>query len=288
MVAPMDLLERLPADLGPLEGEPVVLGGGITNHNFRVRLGGQDYVLRVPGHETEVLGIDRTAEAVATEAAAATGIGPEVVARIGDPPALLTRFIHGRGMTSEDLREHIAEVARALRDFHESGVTLPVSFDVVLIAQEYARAARERGVEPPAGYGRALQRAQAIQAEMTGHEHEPVPCHNDLLAANFIHDGERIRLVDWEYAGMGDRYFDLGNFAVNNDLDGGDEVALLEAYWGEPPGERRLGALRAMRLVSDLREAMWGVVQSAVSELDFDFAGYAADHFDRMGRPRAV
>jgi thiamine kinase-like enzyme len=283
----MDLFDRLAADHGPLDGEPVVLGGGITNHNFRVRLGGADYVLRIAGRETDVLGIDRSAEATATEAASAAGIGPELVARVEDPPALLTRFIEGRVMTSEDLRDHLADVARALLAFHESPTTLPGSFDVVRIAEAYASAARERGVEPPEAYAPALGRARAIQAELQGPEHRPVPCHNDLLAANFIHDGERVRLVDWEYAAMGDRYFDLGNFAVNNELSEEDEIALLEAYWGEPPGERRVAALRAMRFMSDLREAMWGVVQSAVSDLDFDFTGYAADHFDRMGRPSA-
>jgi thiamine kinase-like enzyme len=287
MVCRMDLLDRLAADLGPLDGEPVVLGGGITNHNFRVRLGGADYVLRIAGRETDVLGIDRSAEATATAAASAAGLGPELVVRVDDPPALLTRFIEGRVMTSEDLRDHAGDVARALLAFHESRATLPGVFDVVQIAQAYAHAARERGVEPPDAYEPALERARAIQADLQGPEHEPVPCHNDLLAANFIHDGERVRLVDWEYAAMGDRYFDLGNFAVNNELSEEDEIALLEAYWGEPPGERRVAALRAMRFMSDLREAMWGVVQSAVSDLDFDFTGYAADHFDRMGRPSA-
>ena len=89
-----------------------------------------------------------------------------------------------------------------------------------------------------------------------------MPCHNDLLAANFIREGERIRIVDWEYAGMGDRYFDLGNFAVNNELDEDARGALLEAYFGEPPDARRLATLRLMRFMSDFREAMWGVVQS--------------------------
>ena len=87
---------------------------------------------------------------------------------------------------------------------------------------------------------------------------------------------------------MGDRYFDLGNFAVNNELDGDGEASLLEAYFGEPPDARRLDDLRLMRFMSDFREAMWGVVQSAVSELDFDFEDYAATHFARLERARGA
>ena len=110
-----------------------------------------------------------------------------------------------------------------------------------------------------------------------------MPCHNDLLAANFLHDGERIVIVDWEYAGMGDRFFDLGNFAVNNELDDAGEERLLEAYFGDPPSDRRRAALKLYRFMSDVREAMWGVVQTSVSDLDFDFDGYARKHFERLG-----
>jgi thiamine kinase-like enzyme len=272
----VDVLERLEPQLGPLEGEPVVLGGGITNHNLRVRLGGSDYVVRIHGRQTELLGIDRDTEAIATETAARLGIGPQVVATLEG--ALVTRFIEGRTLEPPELRERIAEVAAALRAFHASGVVLGTTFDVPRIVREYAALARTHGVEPPAGYAGALERAQPP----SGPEHDPVPCHNDLLAANFIHDGERLSIVDWEYAGMGDRYFDLGNFAVNNALAPDDEARLLAEYWGEPATPERIAALRSMRFMSDFREAMWGVLQSAVSDLDFDFSAYARTHFDRL------
>ena len=98
-------------------------------------------------------------------------------------------------------------------------------------------------------------------------------------------------LVDWEYAGMGDPRFDLGNLSVNNDFDDGDDERLLGAYYGGPPSDPQRAALKLMRVLSDAREAAWGVVQGAVSELDFDFDGYAqralrADRGD--GRRAAV
>jgi thiamine kinase-like enzyme len=108
------------------------------------------------------------------------------------------------------------------------------------------------------------------------------PCHNDLLNANFIDDGARIRIVDWEYAGMGDRYFDLANFAINNEVEETGFDSLLDAYFGDGRPADSLACLRLFMLMSDFREAMWGVVQSGVSELDFDFDGYASKHFDRM------
>src|SRR5207245_2168492 len=107
-----------------------------------------------------------------------------------------------------------------------------------------------------------------------------VPCHNDLLNANFLDDGE-IRIVDWEYAGMGDRFFDLANFSVNHEFNIEDDRRLLGAYFGEVR-EADLAALRLMRFMSDFREAMWGVLQGGISDLDFDFKGYAAKHFARM------
>ena len=115
---------------------------------------------------------------------------------------------------------------------------------------------------------------------------EPVPCHNDLLAGNLIEAGDQLLLVDWEYAGLGHRYFDLGNLAVNNGFDEVAERLLLEAYFEEPGGrgESRLAALRLFRLVSDAREAAWGVVQGLISALDFDFAAYADEHFERLDR----
>ena len=153
--------------------------------------------------------------------------------------------------------------------------------------RDFAEKARERGVEPPPAYEESLANADAIQARLSGPEHDPVPCHNDLLAANFIRGEKTIWIVDWEYAGMGDRYFDLGNFSVNNELDEAGQEALLRAYFGEEPGARRLATLSLFRFMSDFREAMWGVLQSGVSDIDFDFDEYASKHFDRMAQTAA-
>jgi thiamine kinase-like enzyme len=270
--------------LGPAGAPPRPLAGGITNRNYRASFGGRDYVIRVPGKDTSLLEIDRDTERIANERAAAVGIAPPVAATVESPQAIVTRFVEGRAISPEELREPDAmgQVARALRVIHELGEPLPTRFDSFRLVETYAETAVGRGATLPDAYAEAHTRAQEIEGTLSGPEHEPVPCHNDLLAANFIRGADRLWIVDWEYAGTGDRYFDLANFAVNNELDDAQQADLLEAYFAEPPDERRLATLRLMRFMSDFREAMWGVVQAVVSELEFDFVGYQSKHFDRL------
>ena len=201
-----------------------------------------------------------------------------------NPPILVTAFVEGRPVTEEELRrpDLLRNVASSLRQMHESGEQLPSIFSPFRIVEAYADIASARGGEVPDGYDRARKCAKKIEKALRGPEHEPVPCHNDLLAGNLLLDETTVCIVDWEYAGMGNRYFDLGNLAVNNGLGEDAEVTLLDAYFGEPPDARRLASLRLMRYMSDFRESMWGVVQGAVSEIDFDFEGYARDHFARL------
>jgi thiamine kinase-like enzyme len=272
-----DLLPRLEAELGALEGEPIALTAGITNRNARVRLGGADYVVRVCDPGAGVLGIDRACETEAGRRAAALGIGPEVVLAPPGDGIVVTRWLDGGTLTAEQVRASLAEVAAALRAFH---ATPPMvhAFPVFRLAERHAAMAREL----PRAYPEIAALAARIEAALTGPEHAPRPCHNDLLTANFVSDGQRIHLVDWEYAGMNDPFFDLGNLSVNNGLSEDDDRVLLEAYFGAPPGERRFAALRLMRVVSDLREATWGAVQATVSSLDEDFEAYAAEHFARL------
>jgi thiamine kinase-like enzyme len=262
-----------------------VLGGGITNHNVKAEVDGEAYVLRVAGKDTDLLGIDRHVEVEATRAAAALGIGPEVVGFVEPEGWLVTRFIEGETPSLETMRAPatLERVAAALRAFH-GGQAISGRFDSFRVVEEYRETALARGGSVPNAYERAHVVASRIEAGRAGVT--PVPCHNDLLTANFLDDGERLRIVDWEYAGMGDSFFDLANFSINNELDEAGRGALLAAYFGSVRFEDA-SALELMRFMSDFREAMWGVVQAAVSELDFDFVGYAAEHFERMDRTAA-
>ena len=163
---------------------------------------------------------------------------------LDEPQCIVTVFVEGAGMEPADLREPatLTEVARSLRAIHELGEPLPTSFDSFRVVETYARnRPRARRARCPPPTSEAHGHARAIEAALSGPEHEPVPCHNDLLAANFIRGAKQLWIVDWEYAGMGDRYFDLANFAVNNELGEAGELDLLEAYFAEPPSARRVG-----------------------------------------------
>jgi thiamine kinase-like enzyme len=275
-----EIVQALESSLGPLAGEPSELGGGITNRNFRVTLGGEDYVIRRPGKDTDLLGIDREAERLATQAAAALGIAPGVAAVLDD--CLVTSFIACDPISDSVLQEGVQEIAGSLRSFHESGTILPTSFWVPDLLDRYAAIVRGRGGTLPAAFAQTVTVAARIEAALP--LDQPRPCHNDLLPGNMIRrrgDG-RILLVDWEYAGMGDPRFDLGNLSINNGFDEAMDERLLTAYHGAAPSDAARAALKLMRVMSDAREAAWGVVQRAVSELDFDFAGYGREHFERL------
>ncbi len=276
-----EIVQRLEPTLGPLTGEPAALSGGITNHNFRVTLGGREHVVRVHGADTALLGIDRQAEQLASEAAAALGIAPAVDAAFED--CLVTRFVACSPVSAEDVAAiHLEEIARALRRFHDSGTQLPSRFWVPDLLEDYASTVRQRGVRLPAGYAEAIAVAGLIGAALA--PREPRPCHNDLLAGNIIRSREdgAVLIVDWEYAGMGHPCFDLGNLSVNNGFDEAADERLLRAYYGESPSDARRATLALMRVLSDAREAAWGVLQAEISEIDFDFQRYARTHFERL------
>jgi thiamine kinase-like enzyme len=250
------------------------LGGGITNRNFRVEVGDEVFVLRIGGEDTRLLGIDRSAEHAASSVAAELGLAPQVVAFVEPEGFLVTRYVDG-----EVGKVDVAQVGAALRRLHD-GPAIPGRFDSFRVVEAYRAIAEERRVGIPPFYEQAS--ALASRIEQRRRSAALCPCHNDLLNANFIDDGRRLWLVDWEYAGMGDPFFDLGNFAVNHELDAVGERLLLEAY-GSGDGE----ALILMRFMSDFREAMWGVVQQAISTLEFDFRAYADQHFERLERTAA-
>jgi thiamine kinase-like enzyme len=265
---------------GELEIEP--LAGGITNRNFVVTREGDRFVLRVPGKDTELLGIDRANEARAASLAADVGVGPPVVAFLPESGCFVARFVNGDHIPVEDLRrdEVLGSVVRSVRRFHGCA-PVPSSFNVFRIVEGYAETAEARGVNPPPAYHDAHEVAARIEAAF---EVEPSPlttCHNDLLNANFLREDDHTWIVDYEYAGMGDPFFDLGNLSVNNGLDDAANELLLAHAFGQVR-DRHRARLALMRVLSDFREAMWGVVQQAISALDEDFVAYANRHFDRL------
>jgi thiamine kinase-like enzyme len=265
---------------GKLRAEFV--SGGITNRNFRVFADGESYFVRLAGQETAALGIDRDHEKRTVECAAEVGVGPRVVAYFPDHGCLVTEWIEGPLVPPEDLkkRETLELLVRSVRSFHEDCAPIPGTFSPFRVVEQYKEFAESRGLEIPEIYFELSEKAAEIEASFRGNPVPDCPCHNDLLNANFLNCGDRITIVDYEYAGMGDPFFDLGNLSVNNGFDEATDAMLLEMYFGEATSAR-MARLKLMRIMSDFREAMWGVMQQVLSSLDFDYVEYADTHFRR-------
>lgn len=267
----------------PVTPEP--LAGGITNRNFLVRHRGERFVVRI-GDDIPVHQVSRANELAASRAAAAAGLSPEVVHH--EPSALVLRFIEGRTLRPDDIRERpmLERILPLLRRCHrevERHLRGPVQiFWVFYVLRDYAATLRDGGSRFLPELSALLEIADGLRAA-TG----PVDVvfgHNDLLAANFIDDGDRLWLIDWDYAGFNSPLFDLANLCSNNELSPIDETWLLEAYFERPLSADRERGYRAMKCASLLREAMWGMVSELHSSLDIDYVAYARDYLGRLDR----
>jgi thiamine kinase-like enzyme len=269
--------------------EPTItpIRAGRTNRNFRVEVGGGAFFLRLSDEETSLLGIDRIAEYEAAIDAAAAGVGPEVVAHLPEHRCLITRWVAGEPLAEGDMEREdvLAGVARVVRTIH-AGPRIPWAFDPFRIVEKYRRISDERGVPIPDAFDPAHAHAERIEAAFARARIPECPCHNDLLADNFLRGDEGLWLVDYEYAGMGNPFFDLGNLSINNGLSEASQERLLGLTFDEVTDADR-ARLQLMQIMSDFREAMWGVVQQGLSRLDIDYVAYADRHFDRLSRSMA-
>ncbi|HLJ33103.1 MAG TPA: choline kinase family protein [Ktedonobacteraceae bacterium] len=257
------------------------LSGGITNQNYRVDSGNESFVLRIGGKGTHLLGIDRGREHTCTAIAAQLGVGAEVIHFLANEDVLVTRFIVGEAISPATAAQPdmLPRIVAAMHRYH-AGPAFPGTFSPFATVRTYTTLALKYGVTLPDTLPQVFALMEQIEKAI-GPTADPRPCHNDLLASNFLDDGQTIRILDWEYAGMGDLFFDLGNFAVNQELNDEQCALLLRLYFGEVHAAD-LAHLHLMRLGSDLRESFWGFLQLGISDLDFDYRDYAHHHLDRF------
>lgn len=257
------------------------LSGGMTNTNFLVDTGEDKYVLRIAGSGSEILGISREVEADCAARASSIGLAPDL--EFSDPAKgiSLTRFIEGETLTPETMKdpENLKKIAVSLKRLHGAH-SFSGEFSTFDTVRDYSNKAYLRNVTFPEEFNTAIRIMDDIEKALGSQSSTKVPCHNDLLAANFIKDSEKIWVIDWEYAGMGNPYFDLANFAVNQSLSDDEIKQFIELYGTEDSDA--FERVKLMQVASDLREASWGYLQSAVSEIDFDYIGYGKEHLDRF------
>lgn len=282
LVAVEEVISRIPMWENAADLKVSLLRGGMTNQNFRVEAGKKAYALRISGDNTEMLGINRQHEYRTQTIAGELGIAPEVVAFIEPEGYLVTRFIEGRPIPPEELRQpgNLSRVAAILNEIHAMP-SIPGVFSPFHVVRSYAKIARDHNVTFPEKFDWLLNQMDDAEAAMANTSRIQRPCHNDLLNGNFLLAENRIYVLDWEYAGMGDVFFDLANFSNNHELSPDEDHFLLDCYFGNITSQS-VAHMNIMKIMSDFREAMWGLVQVRISDLDFDFLGYANQHFHRL------
>ena len=275
-------LARVPffKDANDLKTTP--LKGGITNLNYRVDTGSKSYVLRITGADTELLGIRREVEHAANLAAGQLGVAPEVVYFIEPEGYLVTRFVDGPHIPPEEMvkPENIRRVAEKVRKFHTEAPPLAGEFNVFRRVEMLTATSRRNNCKFPDNFDWIVQRMRQVEAAFNRDPYVPTPCHDDLLNLNFLDEQGEVRILDWEYAGMGDIYFDLANFSHHHRLDDDQVRYWLQSYFGEATPQR-FARLKLMWPMSEVHEAMWGTTQTGISKLDEDFQGYADLWFGR-------
>ncbi len=282
-----EAIARIPFLAGSKDLKSTPLTGGITNLNYRIDANGKSYVLRITGAGTEMLGIRRDVEHQANLAAGRLGVAPEVVYFIEPEGYLLTRFVNGKHIPAEEIAKpaNILRVVRKLRLFHTRGPELTGEFNVFRRVEMLTGVSQRSNCTFPYDFEWIMQKMRAVEQALLKDPYVPAPCHDDLLNLNWLDEdvpggiGE-IRLLDWEYAGMGDIFFDLSNFCHHHRLDRDQVRLMLQEYFGEVT-PRRFARLMLMWPMSEVHEAMWGTTQSGISTLDEDFQGYADLWFSR-------
>jgi thiamine kinase-like enzyme len=258
------------------------IAAGLTNQNFRAEVDGTPYFVRIPGASTDLLAVDRENELHNTRAAAEAGVGPQVVAADPETGAFALDWVEGRTMSNAAFAaepDAPARIAAALGQLH-AGPRFRDDFDMFRLTEYYLDVVDERSIRIPTGYRDELPKVTLIEAALTARPLPTVPCHNDLLAENYLDDGRRLWIVDYEYSGNNDPTFELGNTAQELGFDSSRQEALCAAYFGEAT-PALLARMRLQMIMSDVGWTLWAAIQAAISSIDYDFWGWAEERWGR-------
>ena len=257
------------------------IAAGLTNQNFRVEVDGRPYFVRLPGASTDLLAVDRGNELHNTRAAAQAGVGPQVVHHDPESGALVLDWIEARTMSNQAFAVPgtPVRIAESLRKLH-AGSRFRDDFDMFRLTEYYLSVVDGRSIRIPEGYRDELPKVRLIEAALTAHSLPPVPCHNDLLAENYLDDGRKLWIVDYEYSGNNDPTFELGNTAQELGFDAARQEELCAAYFGEAT-PALVARMRLQMIMSDVGWTLWAAIQAAISPIDYDFWGWAEERWGR-------
>ena len=258
--------------------------GGLTNLVFRLDWDGDSACLRLPGKGTEEY-IDRNVEAHNARAAAKAGVSPEVIYCDARSGVMMTRFIDNSVTMTPDLfksrSESPARAARAFRQLHRSGQNFDFRFELFSMIDEYLGILAGKDCEFPDGYHDVLKESEAVREALNAHPVGLAPCHCDPLCENFLDDGERMWIVDWEYSGMNDPLWDLGDLSVEAGFTDAQDREMMEAYFDGDVTPSQYGRMVIYKAMCDLLWTLWGLIQHANDNPAEDFWAYSTGRFDR-------
>ena len=258
--------------------------GGLTNLVFAVGQGREQFVLRLPGKGTEEY-IDRANEAQAAAEAARAAVSPEVLFANPATGVMVTRLIANAVTMSPDnfksIRGAPARAGEVFRRLHSSGATFRFRFELFSMIDEYLKVLATKNIDLPPGYHDVVREAETVRSALAAHPLPLTACHCDPLCENFLDTGDRMWLVDWEYSGMNDPMWDLGDLSVEGQFTPQQDVEMITAYFGGEPPPRDRGRIVIYKAMCDLLWTLWGLIQHAQGNPVDDFWAYSVNRFER-------
>lgn len=282
--AVMEALRKAPGFENVTQADSVTRLGGLTNLVHRVDMGAQSVIVRIPGEGTEAY-IDRAVEIHNAEAAARAGVSPDVIHAEADSGLMISQTVPDiETMTPDLFRDRAGSSARAgkaLAKLHTSGEVFQFRFELFAMIEDYLKILSTKDVKLPDGYHELVASASPIKEVLSKTDLPLAPCHCDPLCENFLDDGEIMWIVDWEYSGMNDPLWDLGDLSVEAGMDDAQDAEMMAAYFGHPPTAAEMGRMVMYKAMCDLLWTLWGLIQVADENPAEDFWAYSVGRFDR-------
>jgi thiamine kinase-like enzyme len=280
----MAVIEEVVEKLNDWKGREISiqhLSGGLTNTNYKVFVDGTPFFIRVPGEGTELLAIDRQNEHHSSRAAAQAGVGPKVLHHLPEYDVMVLEFLSGKTMSKESLNADgmPTRMADSIKRLH-SGERFLRDFNMFRLTEYYLSLCKERDIKIPDGYLERMNTVNEIENAMSVKPLATVPCNNDLLAENYIDDGNQLWLIDYEYSGNNDPTFELGNTCQEMQFNDQQIVEVCAAYFGEASADK-IARMKLNMIMSDVGWGLWAAIQANISTIEFDFWGWAIERWGR-------
>ena len=280
----MSIIEEVVAKLDDWKGKDISiqhLSGGLTNTNYKVIVDGTPFFIRVPGEGTELLAIDRNNEYHSAKVAAQAGVGPKVLYHLPEYNVMVLEFLNGKTMSKDSLNESgmPKRMADSIKRLH-AGEHLLLDFNMFRLTEYYLSLCKERNIKIPDGYFERMKIVDEIERAMSVKPLATVPCNNDLLAENYIDDGNQLWLIDYEYSGNNDPTFELGNTCQEMQFNDEQIAEVCAAYFGDATADK-IARMKLNMIMSDVGWGLWAAIQANISTIEFDFWGWAIERWGR-------